>query len=178
MASGNRLTHGPRDILLSMLALLLMVGIPLLLFRACTFSPGAPQADPASAPRVDVAAGLSRAQAPFAVRVPTVPSGWQGNSLSSGSVEPKGRVVRAGWLTPEHFIQLSQSDAQLTDLVAAETGALGLAQEAVTIDGTQWTVFPGRRDERAWVADVSGVRLLITGNATADDFRLLAEAVD
>ncbi|GLW92755.1 DUF4245 family protein [Actinokineospora globicatena] len=176
MAPGNRLTHGPRDILLSLLALLLIVGTPLLLTRACTFSPGAPQADPASAPRVDVTAGLSRAQAPFRVRVPSVPAAWQGNSYSSGRVDPNGRVVRAGWLTPEHFIQLSQSDAELTDLVAAEVGTLGLAKEAVTVDGTQWTVFPGRRDELAWVADVSGVRLLITGNATDADFRLLAAA--
>ncbi|MBM7771911.1 hypothetical protein JOD54_002115 [Actinokineospora baliensis] len=176
MAPGNRLTHGPRDIVLSLLALLIIIGAPLVLTRACTFSPGAPQADPASAPKVDVADSLGRAQAPFRVRVPSVPSAWQGNSVSSGRVDPSGRVVRAGWLTPDRFIQLSQSDAELTDLVAAETGTQGLATGVEDVDGTQWTVFPGRRDEQAWVADVGGVRLLITGSATAEEFRTLAAA--
>ncbi|PPK70226.1 DUF4245 domain-containing protein [Actinokineospora auranticolor] len=175
MAS-NRLTHGPRDMLLSLLALLVIIGAILFLNRGCSFSPGTPVSDPATAPKVDVAASLSRAKEPFRVRVPAVPEGWRGNSFTSGKVEPSGRVVRAGWLTPEKFMQLSQSDADIMPLVASETGEGAGATGTVDVSGTQWTVFPGRRAEKAWVADVDGVRLLITGTGSENDFRTLATA--
>ncbi|WP_051385623.1 DUF4245 family protein [Actinokineospora inagensis] len=174
--AGNRLLHGPRDMLLSLLALLIIIGLPLWLTRACTFSPGAPQADPAAAPRVDVSANLSQAQLPFKVRVPVVPAQWHGNSTSVGKVEPDDKVIRAGWLTPDRYIQLSQSNADIPELVTSETGAMSLARGTEDVNGTQWTVFPGRRDELAWVADVNGVRLLITGTGDANEFRALAAA--
>lgn len=40
-----------------------------------------------------------------------------------------------------------------------------------------WTKYPGRRDEQSWVADLDGVRVLITGSANADQFRTMAAAL-
>ncbi|WP_018683201.1 DUF4245 domain-containing protein [Actinokineospora enzanensis] len=175
MAAANRLTHGPRDMLLSLLALLLIIGAILVANRACSFSPGAPQSDPATAPKVDVAAGLRRADAPFTVRNPSVPITWQGNSLSSAPIDT-ARVIRSGWLTPTNYIQLSQSNGSIMDLVAAETGSSSGATGTVDIAGVQWTIFPARRSEQAWVTDLGPSRLLITGDAPDPDFRTLASA--
>ncbi len=164
---------------LSLLALLLIIAPLVLLTRGCSFEPGAPRADPADAPVVDVRGDLSRL-APsvgFPIRLPRVPEQWRANSTSTSSVPPTSVVVRAGWLTPERFVQLSQSSAPMADLLAVETGTASSARGDVDVDGTKWAVHPGRRDERVWVADLAGTTVLITGNGSEDEFRTVARSL-
>ncbi|WP_139190699.1 DUF4245 domain-containing protein [Actinokineospora iranica] len=174
----GRANHTLRDMVLSLLALLLILA-PLVVFsRGCSFSPGPPDADPATAPTVDVAEHLGRAAASvdFPLRAPTVPDTWRANSSSTSRVRPVSVVVRAGWLTPDRFIQLSQSSAALEDLLPVETGQAAPAIGTMDVDGTVWTEFSGRRAEKAWAADLGGTTTLITGSATPDEFRVLASA--
>ncbi|GLZ41220.1 DUF4245 domain-containing protein [Actinokineospora sp. NBRC 105648] len=178
MAAKSRLNQGPRDMVLSLVALLLIIGALMFANRGCAFSPGTPTADPSTAPSVDAADSLQRAAAvvDFPVRVPAVPAPWRANSSSTGRVEPVSVVVRAGWLTPGRFVQLSQSAASVPELVAAETGASSGSSGVVDVDGTQWTVYPGRRSELAWATSVSGATVLITGTGDEEEFRALARA--
>lgn len=165
--------------LLSLLALLLIIGSLLAFNRGCSFSPGPPEADPATAPTVDAAVDLARyaRTADFAIRLPTVPGEWRANSTSSGPVDPVSVVVRVGWITPGRFVQLSQSSAAPAEVVRVETDQESAPTGQIEAGGRSWTVYPGRRDERAWATEVDGVTLMITGNGTEDEFRTLATAV-
>ncbi|WP_189208389.1 DUF4245 domain-containing protein [Actinokineospora fastidiosa] len=175
----KRLGQSLRDMVWSLVALLLIIAALLVFNRGCSFSPGGPTIEPDSAQTVDLGVALpaSARTAGFPVRLPVVPEGWRANSSSTGAVPPVSVVVRAGWLTPGRFVQLSQSGAAVVDLVRVETERDDPAPTGTVLVGsTEWTVYPGRRDEVAWVADLGDVRLLITGTGTAEEFRALAEA--
>jgi len=176
----DRSQHGLRDMVLSLTALLLILGALLFFNRGCAFSPGVPEADPNTAPSVDAGADLSRyaSSADFPIRLPVLPSGWRANSSSSGPVPPASVVVRVGWLTPGRFVQLSQSGAPGADVVHVETGQKDSKPTgSIEAGGRTWQVFPGRRAEKAWTTAVDGVTLVITGSGSEDDFRTMAEAV-
>ena len=162
----------------SLVALLLIVGALLVFNRGCSFSPGGPTIDPSTAPTVDLARTLpgTAKTVDFPLRLPRTPDGWQANSSSTSPAPPTSVVVRAGWLTPQRFVQLSQSGAAGADLVRVETGQEPAPTGDVTVGGTKWTVYPGQRKETAWLADLGDVRLLITGTGTEEEFRALAEA--
>ena len=94
-----------------------------------------------------------------------------------GRTSSRGRkAVRAGYLTPSAgYLQLQQSDATEEALLAA----IGErpAQGAQDVGGARWVVYGARPAEPVWIADVKGVRLVLTGSATDDEFRTLATAV-
>lgn len=171
----------PRDLLLTALPLVLVVLAFVGLAGQCSFSPGGPDTGSAQVPAVDVAAELGRVArgVDVPVRLPDVPDDWRATSVTSAGVEGGARrVVRTGWLVPTGFVQLSQSDADEAPLVAEEVGAEDVAVPTGAVDagGATWVVYPGRREEQVWVADVDGARLLITGSAAEAEFRTLADA--
>jgi Protein of unknown function (DUF4245) len=45
------------------------------------------------------------------------------------------------------------------------------------VGSVRWVVYGARPTEPVWIADVKGVRLVLTGSATDDEFRTLATAV-
>jgi hypothetical protein len=94
-----------------------------------------------------------------------------------GTDDVAGRkAIRAGYLTPSAgYLQLQQSDATEEALLAA----IGErpAQGAQDVGGARWVVYGARPAEPVWIADVKGVRLVLTGSATDDEFRTLATAV-
>jgi hypothetical protein len=51
------------------------------------------------------------------------------------------------------------------------------AQGTLDVAGTRWVVYGTRPSEPVWIADVKGVRLVLTGSATDDEFRSMATAV-
>jgi hypothetical protein len=172
-----------RDMVGAMVVLLVIVGVLVVVTRGCSFDPGAPTSDPATAPSVDVSAKLSQAASSvtFPVRQPAVPSSWHANSSSTaavGSGSAANVVVRVGWVTPEgRYVQLSQSGGAAPDVLATETGSASARSGSVSVDGVSWGVYPARRDEVAWVGSLDGVVVLITGNGTEKEFRQLASAV-
>ncbi|CRK61614.1 hypothetical protein [Alloactinosynnema sp. L-07] len=176
----DRSQHGLRDMVMSLTALLLIIGALLFFNRGCSFSPGTPETDSAIAPTVDARADLTRyaSSVDFPIRVPSLPAPWRANSSSSGPVAPASVVVRVGWLTPGRFVQLSQSGAPAADVVSVETGQKDSKPTgSVEAGGRSWQVFPGRRDEKAWATEVDGATLVITGSGSEDDFRTMATAV-
>ncbi|WP_424184317.1 DUF4245 domain-containing protein [Actinokineospora sp. G85] len=173
----NRLLHGPRDMLMSLAALLVIIAALLLFTRSCSFSPGGPEIDQSAAPTADLPPAFSQV-APtldFPLRLPTTPATWRPNSTSTAPAGPTSVVVRAGWLTGAGFAQLSQSAATPNDLVEIEGGAPE-STGSVEIDGTQWTVHPGRRAEPIWTTRLGDTTLLVTGSAPEPDLRALAAA--
>ncbi|WP_436493772.1 DUF4245 domain-containing protein [Actinokineospora sp. HUAS TT18] len=175
----DRSQHGLRDMILSLTALLLIIGALLFFNRGCSFSPGTPDTDSATTPTVDARADLTRyaSSADFPIRLPSLPSEWRANSSSSGPVATS-IAVRVGWLTPGRFVQLTQSGAPAEDVVHLETGSAdSKASGTVEAGGRSWQVYPGRRDEKAWAVEVDGATLVITGSGTEADFRTMATAV-
>jgi hypothetical protein len=152
-------------------------------YGQASFSPGGP--GDGQAPSADITGGLERA-APlvgFPVVIPKdLPGEWHPNSFTFTAApgsDQQPAAVRAGWLTDEgRFITLVQSSGELPRIQQAELGLVGSATGVEEVDGTTWTVVPGRRDEVAWVRPVGDVTYLITGSAAPDDFRALAVAAD
>ena len=173
-----------RDMIGAVVVLLLIIGAVLAFYGGCEFSPGGPTVDPESAPSADASGELERAarSAAFAVREPAVPDGWRPNSASTtavGAGATASVVVRVGYLTSGGaFLQISQSGGDAGEVVAKETGQAEPPKAAgtVDVDGVTWTTYPGRRDEAAWVADLDGVVVLVTGSAQEDEYRQLAKA--
>lgn len=161
-------------------ALLVLLPVILLLggLSRCSFAPGGPQVDPSAGPTVDTPALLRDAArwVPFTVRVPAVPPGWRGNAVDRSAVaDAPGTLVRAGYVTGAgRFLELVQTDAAEEALVRDVAGSVPAPTGTVDVGGARWVVYGG--DEPLWVADVDGVRLLVTGSAGEDEFRTLAEA--
>lgn len=173
-----------RDMVAAVLLLVLIVGGVAAVTRGCSFSPGGPTVDPDSAPSVDAARELATAATTvdFPIRHPSLPPEWRANSSSTspvGSGANASVVVRVGWLTPQgRFVQLSQSGAEPLDLLAVETGRQDAVRHGVVdVGGQPWTSYPSREPESAWVTQLDGVTVVITGNGGEEEFRVLAAAV-
>jgi hypothetical protein len=165
------------------LGLLAVVTLVLVgMYGGISFSPGG--ATDGQAPTADVTGGLERA-APlvgFPVVIPAdVPAGWNPNSFSfteqpGSPTQPP--TVRAGWLTDKgRFITVVLSTGQTADVLATELGQVAPPTGTEQVNGVEWTVTTGRRNEVAWVRTVDDVNFLITGSAAPEDFRALAESV-
>lgn len=169
-----------RSMLFAMVPLVLIVLGMAGLTGRCSFSPLGPTVDPSSAPTVDAGVELRRAagEVDFPVLRPRLPEGWRANSAGVRRVSPEHRAVRVGWLTDdEHYIRLSQSPAPEAELVRFETEQQPRGKGVVRVEGRTWVVYESIRSEVAWVSERNGVRLLITGAATEEEFRTMAEAV-
>ncbi|MFC7341940.1 DUF4245 domain-containing protein [Saccharopolyspora griseoalba] len=145
----------------------------------CSFNPGGPSVDTGSVPTVDVSGELrsDAASADFPVVEPQLPRSWRANSANTTTLPSHQQVVKVGWLTGGgDYLRLAQSPGSEEELVAAETRKAPQATGTVSAGGAQWVEYRSMRDERAWVAERAGVRLLITGNASEQEFRTLAEA--
>ncbi|MGQ0575284.1 MAG: DUF4245 domain-containing protein [Pseudonocardia sp.] len=143
----------------------------------CSFSPGGPSFDPSAGPSVDAPALLRdlAPQVPFVLRVPAVPPGWRANAVDRAALDG-GSAVRVGYLTGAgRYVQLVQSDAAEEIVVRDAAGALPPGRGTVEVAGRVWVVYGGA--EPVWVADVDGVRLLVTGSGDDAEFRVLAAAV-
>lgn len=174
-----------RDMIVAIGVLVLVVLVIGGVTRGCAFAPGGPSVDPSALPVVDAPAEL-RALAgdvPFALRVPAVPPGWRSNAVDQDRVDPadpaSGRVVRTGYLTPEgRYLRLVQSDGTEEALLVSEAGAGGAPARGTTdVGGLAFVVYGAEDDEPIWIGELDGVRLLITGSGSEQDFQALAGGV-
>jgi hypothetical protein len=178
----SRGQQSARDVLLSMVPLVLIVLALAGLAGMCSFSPGGPSIDPRAVPTVDAAERLGRAAStvPFPVRSPELPAGWRANSAGVDRVGDEldaPRAVRVGWRTPDgNYLRLSQSSAGEAELAVFETEQRAAPTGAVQAAGRIWVRYPGPRAEQAWVTDLGEVRLLVTGSGTEEQFRTLTDA--
>jgi hypothetical protein len=147
--------------------------------RSCSFAPAGPSVDPGAGPTVDAPAQLRvlAGAVPFPVRVPALPPDWRANSAGTEQVGG-ARAVRVGYLTPSgRFLRLVQSNADEPALLATEAQGTPIASGPVVVSGTTWVSYADDDNrEPIRVATLDGVRLLITGSGSDDDFRTLAAA--
>lgn len=164
-------------VLLAVVALVL-VGM----YGSVSFSPGRPT--DGQTLTADITGGLQRAEplVGFPVVVPAdLPADWTPSSFSF--TEKPGTAaappaVRGGWLTGQgRFITLIQSSGAVSDVQNAELGAVGPHTATEQVGGATWSVTAGRRSEAAWIRADSDVVYLITGSASLDDFKILAQTV-
>lgn len=169
-----------RDMIGALVVLALVVLAAGGLTRSCTFAPTGPTVDASRLPVVDVPAELTRLapDSPFPLRVPAVPEGWRANAVNRTSLPEGGRVVSAGFRTPDgRYLRLQQGDATEEAMLRAEAGGgPAPAQGPVDVDGQQWVAYAGQRGEPIWITEVEGVRMLVTGSGSEADFRALAAA--
>ncbi|MBE1467809.1 DUF4245 domain-containing protein [Kibdelosporangium phytohabitans] len=184
MSAPSRFKTSARDMVLSLVVLLAIIGSIVWLTQGCEFSPSGPTVDPSSAPTVDASKELSGAarRVDFPVRLPAVPADWRANSSNTvplGQGATRTTAVRVGWITPGgKYLRLSQSKAPVEDLVVMEAGGGVSASSTGSVDvaGRTWAKHRGKGDEPSWVLPLDGVQLLITGSGTDEDFRTLATA--
>ena len=148
------------------------------LTRGCSFAPTGPTVDPGAGPTVD-APGQLRALAgstPFALRVPAVPADWRANAVGVVQVgKASRRAVRAGYVLPSgRYLRVVQSDADEAALVVEEAKGTPVASGPVDVAGTSWVTYTDGTPEPIRIAQVDGVRLLITGSGDDAEFRTLA----
>jgi len=169
-----------RDMIGAIGVLALIVLVAGGLSHSCTFAPTGPTVDASRLPTVDVPAELARLapDSSFPLRVPALPEGWRANAVDRTALPAGGRVVSAGFLTPEgRYLRLQQGDATEEAMLRAEAGDGPVpAQGAVDVDGQRWVAYTGPRGEPIWITDVAGVRMLVTGSGSEADMRLLAGA--
>jgi hypothetical protein len=148
--------------------------------RSCSFAPGGPSVDAASGPTVDAPAQLRvlAGSMAFPLRVPALPDGWRATNVDTARVGTgDARAVRAGYLTPAgHYLRLVQSDADEAALLATEAEGTPVASGPVDVAGAVWVSYTDDTREPIRIAALDGVRLLITGSGTDDEFRTLAAA--
>jgi len=174
-----------RDMVGAVVVLVAIIGAVMGFYGSCSFSPGGPTIDSASVPSADASGQLTRTArtVAFSVREPAVPSGWRANSAGTSPVGAGASgdvVVRVGWVTSSGaYLQLSQSGGAAADVLVKETGQdeAPAASGSVEVAGVTWTSYPGRRDEPAWVTELDGAVVLITGSAPDSEFRQLAAAM-
>ncbi|NHD17871.1 MULTISPECIES: DUF4245 domain-containing protein [unclassified Actinopolyspora] len=168
-----------RAMVFAMLPLVLVVlGIAGLTGR-CSVNPLGSSLDTGTAPTVNASQEFESAAAgvDFPVLHPHPPDGWRANSADTEQITQQDSAVRVGWLTEDtHYVRLSQSSAPEAELVSSETEQPPRARGTVRAAGEQWVVYESVRSEVAWVGERSGVRLLITGNGTEEEFRMMARA--
>ena len=173
-----------RDMVGAVVILVVIIGAVMAWFGACSFSPGGPSVDPASAPTADASGQLTRTarSVAFPVREPALPKDWHPNSAGTSAVGTGASadvIVRVGWITSKGaFLQLSQSGGNAAEVLASEVGQEEAPPSSGTVEvaGVTWTSYPARRDEPAWVTELDGAVLLITGSASEEEFRQLATA--
>jgi hypothetical protein len=164
-------------------AVLMLVAIVLVvggLTRGCTFAPGGPTVDPSAGPTVDAPTQLRvlAHDTAFPLRVPAVPPGWRANSVGVERVGPAGdRAVRTGYVTPDgRFLRLVQSNADEATLLASEAQGTPVASSPVEVAGMSWVTYTDDTREPIRIAELDGVRLLITGSGSEQEFQTLAAA--
>ena len=165
---------------ITMGAIVIAVLVALGIYGGFSFSPGRPSEGPA--PTADIIGGFQGvgAQMGFPVVVPQgLPTGWKATSFVAPDKPGLRSAARGGWLTPSGaFITLIEAPGPREQVQKAELGQADPPTGEVDAGGSSWAVVPGRRTEVGWIRPTGdGGFLLITGNASGADFRVLAGAV-
>lgn len=171
-------------------ACLILVPVALLIFSvggSCSFSPGTPAEDAASAPTVDAPVRIAEYArgSTFPLRLPDVP--FRVNSTDRGPVEGGGTAVRIGFVTPDaDFLSLVQTDGSVEGVLATESGSAGRGDGPPTMRGTvqagglTWEVYAAEGGEPFRITTLPGrpeVRVLVTGSASEEQFTTLAASL-
>jgi hypothetical protein len=174
-----RSQHDYKDLIWSLIPLVLICVVFAAVASQCSFSTGGPT--PGRIPHFDLHAALAddAHTLPFPVREPDLPPSWKPNSGSHDTIAGAGggTTSTVGFITPQGaYMQLTQSNA--------DQGALANHVEGVrapggtqTVDGRVWTVYHQEGNEPAWITDLGAVRVLVKGAGDRDAYLTLTRAV-
>ncbi|TQF73897.1 DUF4245 domain-containing protein [Rhodococcus spelaei] len=175
-----RILQSNRDMLWSMIPLVLLCLIIAGIASQCTLSPGGPT--PGPVPHFDINAALKydARDLGFPIRNPAVPEGWQPNSGSRGTAtgDGGGDVSTVGFITDRGaYLQLSQSAATEETLVPWVAGGPRSSTGVEQIGPDSWVKYTEEGSEPIWVTNLGDVRVLIKGAGSEQEYTTLATAV-
>ncbi len=125
--------------------------------------------------RVDYLGAVRAAQSgDWEVAYPaSLPSGWRATSIDVAATSEWG----IGFLTPDGFAGVRQSDRSLDDLLTTYVDEDTSELPAVSPDGElggRWQAFRDRGGDRAYASEVAGQTLLVYGSAPESELLDLA----
>ncbi|WP_408925382.1 DUF4245 domain-containing protein [Corynebacterium sp. YSMAA1_1_F7] len=172
-----RAFQSTKDIVLSLVVLLVAMFLTVGFTGLCSFDPGeADRSGPVQ--EVDAASVLQMdaRSLDIPIRNPEMPEGWVPNSARRVMVggEPSSLV---GWVVNgENYISLTQTGA---DFKAATQPDDSLREETdtETTGDVEWHIFTGEDARPLWVADLGDVRLAIEAMASQEQTRTAAEKI-
>ncbi|MFI9509118.1 DUF4245 domain-containing protein [Nocardia sp. NPDC052566] len=174
-----RILNDYRDLLWSLLPLVLIAVVFAGLASQCSFSASGPTQG--QIPHFDVNAALKddARTMPFPVRNPAVPADWTPNSGSRNTITGPGGgpISTVGFITPQsNYMQLTQTSATEEALARFLLGSrYGSGTELIA--DQKWIVYAEQGEETAWIADFGQSRVLIKGAGNEAAFKTLAQAV-
>lgn len=190
MADKPRILNSSRDMIMSLLVLLVLVAFVAITSRNCSIGLTGDASDDMIPPfDVQTALRADAASMPFPIRQPGLPPTWKPNSGTNGQIGDK-RVSTVGWITPTGFyLGLSQTNATESALLPTlnpnrETDGELSGTGSREIDGRKWVTYvtgdrlaPSDGVRKVWIADLGDVRIGLSGKATEADFTTLARSV-
>ncbi|KQU61284.1 hypothetical protein ASG84_01830 [Rhodococcus sp. Leaf278] len=180
--SKPRILNNNRDMVWSLIPLviacLLIAGVA----SQCSLSPGGPKQGPIPNFDVNTALQYDAPEIGFPVRNPSVPEGWTPNSGSRATIsgDNGGAVSTVGYITGTGaYLQLTQSSATEEQLVPFVAGSeTAYASGAQNVSGRDWVVYGEEGSRNYWVSDFGDVRILLGGTASTEDFTTLASILE
>lgn len=103
---------------------------------------------------------------------PSVPEDWKPTSVESRPGEEWG----IGFLTPDGFAGLHQSDDPVDQLLTTYVGEDAADVGPVQIDGVEapWQAYEDSGGDVGYLGEIDGEQVLVYGSAPVDDLELLA----
>ena len=179
--SKPRILNNSRDMVWSLIPLVLACLLVAGIASQCSLSPGGPTQGPIPNFDVDAALALDASEIGFPVRNPQVPEDWTPNSGSSATVsgDEGGAVTTVGYITGTgQYVQLTQSSASEAQLVPFIAGERVSASGTESVAGRDWVVYGEEGERTYWVSDFDETRILLGGSGDSQDLATLAAAVD
>ena len=177
MADKPRILHDSKDLIWSLIPLLLIALVVAGISGSCSFGFGDSATD-RTIPSFDASAGLqSDADTmPFPIREPVLPKDWKSNS---GTTQDVGDSLSSnvGWITPGGvYVQLTQTAATEDSLVYKLLSDKATGEGVADIDGQKWVKYAGEEEKRVWIADLGDVRIAVLSRDEAS-IAVMAKAV-
>ncbi|MFD3506137.1 DUF4245 domain-containing protein [Nocardia sp. NPDC058666] len=175
----HRIFNDYRDLFWSLVPLVLAAVVLAGVASQCTVATNGPTQGQIPHFDADAALKSDAKSLPFPIRNPVLPQGWQSNSGSRDTIAAAGGgpVSTVGYITPQGtYMRFSQSSASEEALSRQELGSR-YPTGATDVAGQKWVVYSEPTEETAWIADLGGVRILITGAGNEAAFTTLATAI-
>ena len=172
-----RAFQSTKDIVLSLVVLLVAMFLTVGFTGLCSFDPGeADRSGPVQ--EVDAASVLQMdaRSLDIPIRNPEMPEGWVPNSARRVMVggEPSSLV---GWVVNgENYISLTQTGADFK-VATQPDDSLREETDTETTGDVEWHIFTGEDARPLWVADLGDVRLAIETMASQEQTRTAAEKI-
>lgn len=174
-----RIFQGGKDMVISMVVIVILTVAIVLPTGLCTFNPGEPEAGLIQ--EVDEKAFLEmESQAfDFSIVHPQVPEGWTPNSARRVAIGGESSPV-VGYVTDDDgYLQLTQTDVAVDDAVSGIDGYLRHLEGTKDVAGTEVGIYTADEGDvrDLWVFTHAGTTMLISGVATEDAFEALTASV-